>query len=99
MKLSQLATKPQLILVQLDDEEVIKEFNEPLEFYTWDRQPLEVFMQLAASDNNADQSVMLNLVKSLILDEAGNQIIVDENMLPPNLLIKAISKITETLGK
>lgn len=98
MKLTQLAAKPQLIEMKLDDEEVIKEFGEPLEFHTWDRQPLEVFMKLANSREN-DGAQMIDIVRTLILDEKGKQIITSEVMLPTNVLIKVISKIVDTLGK
>lgn len=98
MKLSQIAAKPKLIVFSLDDEATVKEYGEPVEFYSWDRQPLDIFMRLA----NADQQnlvEMITLVKTLILDEQGKEIIKDENMLPSNLLIKVIAKVVETLGK
>jgi hypothetical protein len=98
MKLSQIAAKPKLIVFSLDDEDTVKEYGEPVEFYSWDRQPLDIFMRLA----NADQQnlvEMITLVKTLILDEEGKEIIKDENMLPSNLLIKVIAKVVETLGK
>jgi hypothetical protein len=98
MKLSQIAAKPKLIVFSLDDEATVKEYGEPVEFYSWDRQPLDIFMRLA----NADQQnlvEMITLVKTLILDEEGKEIIKDENMLPSNLLIKVIAKVVETLGK
>lgn len=98
MKLNQIAAKPKLITVVLDDEEVIKEFGEPVEFYTWDRQPLDTFMKLANA-NQQDQSQMIDIVRTLILDENGKQIIDGENMLPVNVLVKAIAKIVEKLGK
>ena len=98
MKLSQIAAKPKLIVFSLDDEDTVKEYGEPVEFYSWDRQPLDIFMRLA----NADQQnlvEMITLVKTLILDEEGKEIIKDDNMLPSNLLIKVIAKVVETLGK
>jgi hypothetical protein len=98
MKLNQIAAKPKLITITLDDEEIVKEFGEPVEFQTWDRQPLEVFMKLASA-NQQDQSQMIDIVRTLILDENGKQIIDGENMLPTNMLIKAIAKIVEKLGK
>lgn len=98
MKLSQLAAKPQLIKLELDDEEVVKEFSEPVEFWTWDRQPLDTFMKLANA-NQDNMGGMIDIVRTLILDENGKEIITKDNMLPSTLLIKAISKIVETLGK
>lgn len=98
MKLSQLAAKPQLIKVELDDKETINEFGEAIEFYTWDRQPLDIFMKLANSDQT-NIGGMIDVVKSLILDENGKEIITKDNMLPSTVLIKSISKIVEALGK
>jgi hypothetical protein len=98
MKLSQLAAKPQLIKLELNDEITIKDFGEPVEFWTWDRQPLDIFMKLASvKDNNMGD--LIGITKNLILDEQGKEIITKENMLPTSLLVAAISKITETLGK
>ena len=98
MKLNQLAAKPKLIPFTLDDEETVKEFGEPVEFYSYDRQPLEVFMKLASAQQQ-DMSSMIDIVRTLILDEDGKQIISGENMLPSTLLIRAIAKIVEKLGK
>jgi len=98
MKLSQLAAKPQLIKLTLDDAEIVKEYGEAVEFWTWDRQPLEVFMKLA-NVKDGDVGNIIDSVRTLILDEKGKQIIIGEEMLPTNLLLAAIAKITETLGK
>jgi hypothetical protein len=98
MKLSTLAAKPQLIEVTLDDEAIVAEFGEPVVFYTWDRQPIGVFMQL--SNINEEKEVgVFEIIRKLILNEEGNEILVDENTLPTNVLMKAITKVTELLGK
>ena len=58
MKLSQLAGKPQLIQIALDDEETVKEFGEALEFWTWDRQPMATFLKLASVDAGNPSSII-----------------------------------------
>jgi hypothetical protein len=98
MKLAQLAAKPQLIKIELDDTEIVTEFGEALEFWTWDRQPLETFMKLANSKEN-DTLGMIEIVRTLILDETGKEIITKDVMLPSHVLIRVIAKIVETLGK
>ena len=98
MKLTQLTAKPQLVLVKIDDEETIQEFNEPLEFYTWDRQPLDVFMKLASVDKDTTNNI-IEIVRTLILDEHGKEILTNDSMLPTHVLMKAITKVTELLGK
>jgi hypothetical protein len=98
MKITQIASKPQLIKVTLDDADTVKELGEHLEFWTWDRQPLDKFMKLASvkQDNPAE---IIDIVKELILDEQGKVVIKDGVMLPTQILIRIIQKLVETLGK
>lgn len=98
MKLSDISAEPKLIEVKLDDKATVKEFGEPLTFYTWDRQPMDVFMQLANTDSS-NASKIVDVVRTLILDENGKNILSDNKMLPTPILMKAITKVTEQLGK
>jgi hypothetical protein len=98
MKLSALTAKPQLIVITIDDEETIKEFGEAIEFYTWDRQPMDVFMRLANADHTNTGNIV-EIVRTLILDEKGKEILTKDNVLPTHVLMKAISKVTDILGK
>ena len=97
-QLSQIAAAPQLIEVVLDDEQTIAEYGESIQFFTWDRQPLPMFMKLA-SLSGSDTSSMIEVVRKLILDDAGKEIISDTNMLPTPVLLRAIGRITDLLGK
>lgn len=98
MKINQIASKPQLIKIILDDKDIVKEYGEPIEVWTWDRQPLETFMKLANTQGQ-DPSAIIDVVKTLILDEEGKEVMVDGNMLPTKVLLPLINKIVETLGK
>lgn len=98
MKINQLASKPQLVKIVLDDQAIVDEYGEPIEVWTWDRQPLETFMKLAGSQGQ-DPSAVIDIVKELILDEDGKKVLVDDLMLPTKVLLPLIQKIVETLGK
>lgn len=98
MKLSQLAAKPQLIEIVMDDEDTIRAFGEPLTFHTWDRQPLDIFIRLANVDAN-NQGSIIELVKTLILDESGQPVITGDVTLPTSVLMRAITRVTDLLGK
>ena len=104
MKLSTLSKEPTLVEILIDDEEIVKEYGEALSFHTWDRQPMHIFVKLANLSQDSEKSTlnigeMLNLVRTLILDEKGKEIITDDSSLPTNVLMKVIGKVTETLGK
>tara|TARA_R110000868_G_scaffold364599_1_gene627474 strand:- start:282 stop:596 length:315 start_codon:yes stop_codon:yes gene_type:complete len=104
MKLSEITKKPQLIEVLIDDKTTVKEYGEALSFHTWDRQPMDVFIKLANLSSNIENKNpnigdMIGIVKTLILDEDGKEILTDENAMPTSILMKVIQKVTESLGK
>lgn len=98
MKLTQLAAKPQLIKLVIDDEDTVKEFGEPIEFYIWDRQPMEQFIKLAQVTHNNFQE-LVDAVKHMVLDENAEPIIKDDLQLPTHILTRVIGKVVDTLGK
>lgn len=98
MKLSELAKKPQLVRVTIEDADIVSEFGEALEFWTWDRQPMDTFLKLASLDQNNTASV-IEAVRGLVLDEAGAPVITGENTLPTKVMMRVITAVVESLGK
>jgi hypothetical protein len=98
MKLKDLAKAPELFKITIDDEEVVKQYGEPLEFYAMDRQPMETFLRFASGDRQ-NFVEMASLLKELILDEEGKPVITDGFMLPSKVMVAAFSKLVEELGK
>ena len=47
MKLSELAVKPKLSKVTITEEHIVEKYGEELDFYIWDRQPLDIFAKLS----------------------------------------------------
>ena len=99
MKLSQLAAKPQLIKTTLDDTAIVETYGEVIEFWTWDRQPLETFMRLANMSQSADGGSIVAILRTLILNEDGTEIMTGDAVLPTDVLMAAIAKLTAALGK
>lgn len=98
MKLTALTAKPKLIKMTLDDEEIIKEYGEALEFHIYDRQPMDQFVRLAQMKPEDFQD-MVTMVNSMVLDEDGNPVVKDDLVLPTGIMTKVIGKVVETLGK
>lgn len=98
MKLNQLIAAPQLTKVSLDDEDVIKEFGEPLEWWIWDRQPLDRFLKLAAAEGNTGDQIVATM-REMILDEEGKPLLVGDATLPTSVLLKVMNKMVSLLGK
>jgi hypothetical protein len=98
MKLSEIAKKPRLIEVTINDADIVEEFGEALTFWTWDRQPMDVFLKLAAIDQSNTASV-IEAVRELILNEDGTQVLTGEESLPTKVLMRVIVSVVESLGK
>lgn len=97
MKLSQLASKPKLVKLIMDDAEIIEEFKEPLEFYVYDRQDMDTFMQLASIDQD-NFGAIVSIINKMILDENGKAILTKDVSLPMNVMLKVIDKVVNNLG-
>jgi len=98
MKLSDIAKKPTLIEVTIDDADIVEQYGEALTFWTWDRQPMDVFLKLASLDQKNTSSV-ISAVRELILDSEGKQILTDSITLPTQLMMRVISLVVDRLGK
>ena len=98
MKLTQLASKPKLIKIEISDEDTIKEYGESLEFFVYDRQPMNKFVKLANMENEQYEG-LVEAVESMVLDEQGQQILRDGVLLPIPVMSKVVAKVVETLGK
>ena len=69
-----------------------------MDICTWDRKTLYVIIKLprAEQDNYGD---MVDILKSLILDDTGAPVIHDDVTIPTKVLIEAMTAITALLGK
>ena len=97
MKLSQLAAKPQLIKITINDEDIVEKYGEELDFYVYDRHDLDAFMNLATINDN-DQGEIVRVIKDMVHDEDGKKILGDGETLPLDIMGKVIEKVVAQLG-
>lgn len=98
MKLQQLAAEPKLEKITVDAEAIVEKYGEPLDFYMYDRQDMDTFMQLA-SVNQEDQTAIFSVIRGLIRDEEGKLILDNNATLPVDVMVRVIEKVVERLGK
>lgn len=100
MNIKELAAKAKLIKITLDDEDIVEQYGEALEFWVWDRQPLDKFLQFAGKDLKAENyPELVKFCSELILDEDGKPVMADDMLLPNVVLAKCVTKVVEQLGK
>ncbi|MEN9296028.1 MAG: hypothetical protein RJA42_294 [Bacteroidota bacterium] len=98
MKLNNLIAKPQLVKMTLDDADIVKKYGEPIEWFVWDRQPLQTFFKFASENGGNVENIFL-VLKEMILDENGKPLLTGEETLPTDVLIRVMNKMSEVLGK
>jgi|TARA_R110000744_G_scaffold159306_5_gene275441 hypothetical protein len=98
MKISELAHKPKLINIVVDDQEVQELYNDAIEFWCYDRQPLNKFVKFANMSEDTYPE-LIDFCQDLILDEDGNKVLDGEKVLPTKILLKCVNKVVEQLGK
>ena len=98
MKLSELAQKPQLQKITITNEAIVEKYGEELEFYIYDRQPLDIFTKMADL-REANAGEYIHVLKDIILDEHGSPVCSDDMVLPIDVLTEALKLIGEHLGK
>ena len=98
MNLKNLASKPQLIKITLDDEDIVEKYGEAVEFWVYDKQPIEKFVKFAGAGEQ-DYGLIIEFCSDLILDSEGNKVMVDGLVLPAHILMKCVNKVVEQLGK
>lgn len=97
MELTKLLAKPQLIKLTIDDEDIVKEFGEAIDFYTLDRQPLDKFLRLSNAIGK-DQDVVIACLKEMILDADGKPVMKGDELLPVKVMVKAMGRVMDRLG-
>jgi hypothetical protein len=98
MKLETLASKPQLIKIIIDDEDIVSKYGEAVEFHVYDRQDMDTFMSLASMKEDTQFGEIAKVVAKLVLDEKGNPVLEDGEMLPMDLTVKTVEKVVAHLG-
>jgi len=98
MKLADLAQKPQLTKLTINKTELVEKYGDELEFYMYDRQPLDVFSKMANASTD-DLDTYFSLLTQIILKEDGTPVMSDEHVLPVDVMTEAMKIIGDNLGK
>jgi len=98
MKLSDLAAKPQLMELTITEPNLVEKYGEELKFHVLDRQPLDIFAKMSSMDEGNPME-FVGTLSQLILNEEGEPVMSEENILPIDVLTEALKLIGENLGK
>ena len=98
LNITTLAAKPQLVKLIVNDPEIVEKYGDEIEFWIYDRQPIEQFIKMATTspENFGD---IIALFNDLILNDQGEKVIKDGETLPTDVMRAIINQMVERLGK
>lgn len=99
MNIKDFASKPELIEIILDDKELVVRYGEPITFHTYNIVRMSTYFDFFNARSNNEFSNLDKMMKSMILDKDGKQVLADDEDLPIDIAAAAINKIGEILGK
>ncbi|CAB4158665.1 hypothetical protein UFOVP700_24 [uncultured Caudovirales phage] len=98
MNLKDLVGRPQLKKITITAADIVNKYGDELEFYIYDRQPLDQFIKMATA-SQGDQVALFKMVNELVLDETGAPVVVEGQALPNDVTLAVIAAVIEQLGK
>lgn len=99
MDIKALAKKPELVKVILDNEELVESYGEPITFWMKDFVDINTYFDFFKSQGESEGQKLNELMRKIILNEQGDPAIAEDEALPIDIAVGALTKINETLGK
>ena len=99
MDIKSLARKPELYEVIIDNEDIVKEYGEPITFWMYDHVDINTYFDFFRSQSDKDGQELNALMRRLILNREGKPTLAEDEALPVDISLAALTKINETLGK
>jgi hypothetical protein len=97
MKLKELAKKPQLVKVTLDNEDIVERYGEPVDFWIYDRYEMDLYLKLMHNEEK-DFVGLSQTIKDMVMDEDGSPIFSDGEIIPADVLTKMVEEVIGHLG-
>jgi hypothetical protein len=99
MDISTLAKKPELVKLEINDEDIVRDFGEPISFYIMDQIDVSTYFDFYKFQQNQDSDLLMSVLRKLILKEDGSRSIAEDSVLPVNLTLAVLVRINDFLGK
>jgi hypothetical protein len=98
--IKEFARKPQLVELVLDGEDIIAEYGEPITFWMTDYVDINTYFDFFKSQSDNGGGDQLNfLMRKIIKNDQGESVLGEDEALPIDIAVAALTKINETLGK
>lgn len=99
MDISTLAKKPELVKLEISDEDIVKEYGEVITFWMIDHIDVSTYFDFYKFQQSQDSDLLMNVLRKIVLREDGSKAIAEDSVLPVNLTLAVLVKVNDFLGK
>jgi hypothetical protein len=99
MDIKQLAKRPELVEITLDGEDIVKEYGDSITFWMKDFVDITTYFDFFRSQGENSGNELNVLMRKIILNKEGQPVLSDDEALPIDISVAALTKINECLGK
>lgn len=99
MNIAEFKIKPKLIEVTIDDSEIVEKYGDSINFFMYDHLDLTTYFKFFKAQGEGNTDELLKIVKKVILDDKGKEVMNQDYELPVDIFTNAVVKITDHLGK
>jgi hypothetical protein len=97
MKLEALATKPKLQKITINDEDIVGKYGDEVDFWIYDRHDMDLYLRMSQV-NSTDIAAISAVTREIVLREDGTPVLNEDEVLPPDMMLKVIEKAIQTMG-
>jgi len=99
MNINELAKKPQLEQVTLDDPDLVETYGETITFWMYDHVDINTYFDFYKYQSEQNGELLMSALRKIILNAEGQPAMDDNTVLPVDVSLAALTKINEHLGK
>ena len=99
MDIKNLARKPQLIEIVLDDPAIVETYGETITFWMKDVVDINTYFDFFRGQNEGDGENLKSILQQMILNKEGKPALAKDETLPIDISVAVLAKVNEVLGK
>jgi hypothetical protein len=99
MDISTLAKKPQLVKIELTDEDIVARYGEVITFWMIDEMGIDTYFKFYRLQQEQKTDELNDLLRALIRKEDGSPALSKEQVLPVDLVLAVLVGVNDFLGK
>lgn len=99
MDIEKLKKTPALHQLTIDDENIIKNYGEPITFWMRDHIDINTYFDFYKCQQDANEENLFAVIRKLILKSDGSPALTEGEVLPIDISIELLVKINDFLGK